>query len=110
VNVAVPSTRVTVPRVAFPAAVTVRLCPAVSTSLAVNVADVNRIGVLSGVVPESSFAVGATSSVHHVEVGHHAGRVMLEDVAVEHPAARTVVRDPRDTNPSSRWNVDGVLP
>src|SRR6185503_20606209 len=41
---------------------------------------------------------------------HHPGRVVLEDVAVIHPAARTTVRHPRDTRRALGRQVDDVFP
>src|SRR5215207_2568575 len=45
-----------------------------------------------------------------LEVGHHPGGVVLEDVAVIHPAAWSVVRQPTDPDPALGRDVDGVLP
>lgn len=56
-------------------------------------------------LPESRHA-----SSHDVEVPHHAGRVMLEDVAMVHPAAGPVVGEPRDAHAAEGADVHGVVP
>jgi hypothetical protein len=40
----------------------------------------------------------AAMSAGDLEVGHHAGRVVFEDVAVVHPASRAVVGEPGDAD------------
>jgi len=45
----------------------------------------------------------------HLEVRHHSGRVVLEDVAVVHPHAGPVVGIPRDPDGRLRRHVDDVL-
>jgi hypothetical protein len=49
-------------------------------------------------------------SLHDLEVPHHARRVVLENVAVVHPLARTVVGAKRDRDRLLRGNIDRVLP
>src|SRR5918994_7909045 len=48
--------------------------------------------------------------LYDVEVHHHAGGVMFEDVTVRHPRSRTIVRQPRDLYAAHRRHVDGVFP
>ena len=48
-------------------------------------------------------------SAHDVEVPHHAGRVVLEDVAVVHPASRPIVGVPGNPNGRLRRHVDDVF-
>jgi hypothetical protein len=51
-----------------------------------------------------------TMSTHDVEVRHHPGGVVLQDMAVVHPPARAVVGHPRDPHAPLCGNVHGVLP
>jgi len=55
-------------------------------------------------------AVGQRAcSGNHVEVPHHPGRVVLEDVAVVHPAPGPAIRHPGDARRAAfvRW-ADGL--
>jgi hypothetical protein len=52
----------------------------------------------------------AAMSAGDLEVGHHAGRVVFEDVAVVHPASRAVVGERGDADLSLGGDVGGVFP
>src|SRR5437773_7151252 len=54
--------------------------------------------------------VNERSTGYDVEMGHHAGRVMLEDVAVIHPAPGPIIRLPSDAHGCTGWHVHDVLP
>src|SRR5687768_16715888 len=49
-------------------------------------------------------------SPYDFEVTHHAGFVMLEDVAVIHPRSRPILGHPRDPHGAARRQVDDVFP
>lgn len=36
------------------------------------------------------------TNINYIKVGHHAGSMMLQDVAMIHPCSRSVVWDPRN--------------
>ena len=50
------------------------------------------------------------ASPNHVKVTHHSARVMFEDVAVVHPLARPIVRQPGDAHAAAWGNVYRVFP
>ena len=45
-----------------------------------------------------------------IEMSHHAGGVVLEDVTVIHPAAWAIVRHPRNAGGAPRREIDDVFP
>src|SRR5437764_15431956 len=56
-------------------------------------------------------AVRAYSALRHdIEMGHHTSGVMLEDVAVIHPAPGAIVGQPGDADGGTGWHVHHVLP
>src|SRR2546429_3786743 len=56
-------------------------------------------------------AVRAYSALRHdIEMGHHPSGVMLEDVAVIHPAPGPIIRLPGDADGCTGWHVHDVLP
>ena len=59
-----------------------------------------------GSIPSSAFR----GSAHDFEVTHHAGGVVLENVAMVHPLTRTIVGQPRDARTTLRRYVERVLP
>src|SRR5512142_465660 len=75
-----------------------RSCPT-SSSVADNWSDLRSI-----------MSPASLGSAHDLEVTHHAAGVMLENVAMVHPFAGTIIRQPRDADASLRWDVHGVLP
>ena len=50
----------------------------------------------------------AAMSAGDLEVGHHAGRVVFEDLAAIHPATRPVVGQPGDANPARSRGIAGI--
>jgi hypothetical protein len=48
-------------------------------------------------------------SAGDLEVGHHVGHVVVEDVAVIHPASGAVAGEPGDADLSLGGDVDGVF-
>src|SRR6185312_15399408 len=49
-------------------------------------------------------------SGHHFEMGHHAGGMVLENVAVVHPTAFPIIRHPGDANCRAWRDIHDVLP
>ena len=66
--------------------------------------------MVSVVVVVLATVLSFTLFINDIEVPHHTGLMVLKNMAMVHPAARTIIRNPGYFSFGSRRKVNGIFP